>query len=199
MPDKSIFTAGLFTLAFTESTTHLIAGESPSYALQMREQVRDALRAEAAAEDQDQAKTVARLIVLRTQVADDAQLSSHWRETLSQKLNSRLLRLRDKITADVKMRQQRVRVFEQNGRDKKIAKTPASIATDQAILAQWQDVLGQFIDNGNGGQNQFDEGERLVELIENTIAPECWEANGGNGRIVYFGNLKALVVSAPGP
>lgn len=38
----------------------------------------------------------------------------------------------------------------------------------------------------------------LVELIQNTIAPETWDVNGGNGSIRYFSLLKVLVVRQTG-
>ena len=38
---------------------------------------------------------------------------------------------------------------------------------------------------------------QLVDLIQATVRPESWEANGGTGTIRYFDNGHGLVVSAP--
>jgi hypothetical protein len=50
---------------------------------------------------------------------------------------------------------------------------------------------------GGGGANPpppADHGEDLAELIRQTIAPETWDVNGGNGVIVYFPSRRVLVV-----
>ena len=66
------------------------------------------------------------------------------------------------------------------------------------------DVRAQFggFQNGlnqPGGEAQADdEGEKLVELIEQTIAPASWEVNGGKGVIVYFRSRRVLVVRQRG-
>ena len=49
---------------------------------------------------------------------------------------------------------------------------------------------------GGGGAVPPDHGEKLVELIQNTIAPEAWDVNGGPASIVYFAPLRVLVVRA---
>ena len=50
--------------------------------------------------------------------------------------------------------------------------------------------------SGFGGGTVRDYGERLVELIERTIAPEFWDTNGGPGAIFYYEPLRVLVVRA---
>jgi hypothetical protein len=42
----------------------------------------------------------------------------------------------------------------------------------------------------------WDHGPELVALIQNTINPEFWQANGGNGVIHYFRPLRVLVIGA---
>ena len=39
---------------------------------------------------------------------------------------------------------------------------------------------------------------KLIDLIQNTIEPESWQANGGKGTISYFDLLKVLVVRQTG-
>jgi len=47
-----------------------------------------------------------------------------------------------------------------------------------------------------GGANA--QAVKLIDLIQNTIAPESWQAAGGNGSISYFDLLKVLVVRQTG-
>jgi hypothetical protein len=47
---------------------------------------------------------------------------------------------------------------------------------------------------GQGGQQPADYGQDLVELIEHTIAPGTWDVNGGNGTIMYYSPMRAIVV-----
>jgi hypothetical protein len=49
-----------------------------------------------------------------------------------------------------------------------------------------------------GGIVIDDNGEELVELIQNTISPRVWEVNGGPCTIVYYRPLMCLVVRATG-
>ncbi len=42
----------------------------------------------------------------------------------------------------------------------------------------------------------WDHGQELVDLIQNTINPDFWRANGGNGVIHYFQPLRVLVIGA---
>ncbi|MCA9070691.1 MAG: hypothetical protein KDA84_17295, partial [Planctomycetaceae bacterium] len=47
-----------------------------------------------------------------------------------------------------------------------------------------------------GGANA--EAIKLIDLIQNTIAPESWQIVGGKGSIYYFDLLKVLVVRQTG-
>ena len=49
-----------------------------------------------------------------------------------------------------------------------------------------------------GGAVIGDHGEELVELIQNTISPSVWAANGGPCTIIYYRPLMCLVVRATG-
>jgi hypothetical protein len=47
-------------------------------------------------------------------------------------------------------------------------------------------------------QNQIpDRGPELVNLIQSVVSPRTWDVNGGPGTIVYYGNLRVLVIRAP--
>jgi hypothetical protein len=70
---------------------------------------------------------------------------------------------------------------------------PGAAGARQAAVAQGALVTG--IPHANATATDF--GPELVELIEATISPATWNVNGGNGAIVYYAPLHALVVSAP--
>ncbi|HEY2882598.1 MAG TPA: hypothetical protein VGJ15_09195 [Pirellulales bacterium] len=58
-----------------------------------------------------------------------------------------------------------------------------------------QQIGGQQFANGNQTANAA--GLELVDLIQRVIAPRTWDINGGPGSIVYYPNLRVLVVTAP--
>lgn len=182
------------TAADTAAEESAVRTASPTNVRQLRQEVRDALKAQAKADEQDQPATVARLIGLRNSIAKDTTLSEHMRTQLTTKLHSRLARLRKSIVKDVWERQARI---ENAQRDDAAPAHVRAIEVDQAILAQWDNVLGQFGDDIAGGGSR-DNGQALINLIEETICPDSWESNGGTGRMVFFGNLQAVVVSATG-
>lgn len=87
------------------------------------------------------------------------------------------------------------------------------LAEEQRTLAQqltMQVTLAHYASGGpgqifatagvgnGGGLVQADNGEALLELIETTIAPQSWAAQGGPGSIVYYRPLMCLVVRATG-
>lgn len=85
------------------------------------------------------------------------------------------------------------------------AQTASQSLADQLSLAS--STLGgpgQVFAAGAASQSQAgafgggmrDYSQDLIDLIERTIAPASWETNGGNGAIVYYPGLMALVVSA---
>jgi hypothetical protein len=62
------------------------------------------------------------------------------------------------------------------------------------LLAQVGPGAGGGPGNPPAPPNPPDHGEDLAELIRQTIAPETWDVNGGNGVIVYFPARRVLVV-----
>jgi hypothetical protein len=51
---------------------------------------------------------------------------------------------------------------------------------------------------GGGGQASDDYGPQLVELIQQTIAPQTWDVNGGLGTAYYWRPGRALVIRQTG-
>lgn len=77
-------------------------------------------------------------------------------------------------------------------------KRPATIAIDQAVLAQ----LAQAAAPQNQAPNNApivggDYGPQLIDLIQRTISPRSWAVNGGASTIQYWRPGMALVVRAP--
>ena len=163
---------------------------------ELRRAVRTALRDQATATDEELPATVTRLMQLRDHATRHAGLSEANREQLLRKLRNRLVRVSKKVGKDLRTRQRRVARAEQAA-ERRNPEEVAAIAEDKAILAGWQEFLGQFGENDAGQTTGLDNGQVLVKLIESTIVPEQWETNGGTSRIVYFSPLQALVVSAP--
>ena len=112
------------------------------------------------------------------------------------------------------------RIAADKGTDKSAAKTgakhdpakPDPAKTDEAktnppvqsvaavgnpqVMAQ----VGVPAGGGGGGQQNAaaDNGQALVDLIQNTISPKSWDANGGNCTIYYWQQQHAIVVRATG-
>lgn len=54
------------------------------------------------------------------------------------------------------------------------------------------------VQHGNGSPAELVQAQQLIDLIQTTIAPKSWQANGGRGSISYFSNGHALVVRQTG-
>jgi hypothetical protein len=53
---------------------------------------------------------------------------------------------------------------------------------------------GVALPGAAGGSAVEDHGEELVELIQQVIAPQSWDVNGGPGVALYFRPLRVLVI-----
>ena len=80
--------------------------------------------------------------------------------------------------------------------------TVKSVAAADAPLGSGV-LAGKGVAAGGGagaaGQNaNADDGQALVDLIQNTISPKSWEMNGGACTIYYWQPQHAIVVRATG-
>ena len=163
--------------------------------------VTDALRSQAQADDGEQPRAFVRLVSLYQQIIKDDTLHHSDRNQLRHKLRKRLIRVGSELPGDLKHRQHRVEVVRRRAKVEDRPDKLEMIKEDEAILAQWHDVLGQvgggFAQGGAaGGGDNLDHGEELVELIQRVITPDTWDVNGGPSSIVYYRGLKVLVISA---
>lgn len=162
------------------------------------DEVRDALRHQARAEDIGQPQAYVRLISLYQELLKDKSLHHSERSRLRNRLRSRLLRLTEEFYHDLRRRENRIEVVRRRAEVEKNPEKLKLIEEDEAVLTQWGGMLGQMLGGGagGGGRAEQDYGEDLVELIERVIAPDFWDVNGGPGQIVYYKNLRVLVISA---
>jgi hypothetical protein len=61
-----------------------------------------------------------------------------------------------------------------------------------------RDRTGEHPSSSIGGPLDEPNARVLIDLIQNTIAPESWEVNGGRGSIRYYSLYQALVVRQTG-
>ena len=151
-----------------------------------------AMRHWAKATDQE-ADTAARdLLGIYREIQQDTRMARSQRETLRLAVRTRLDQLCTQITKRI-------------AKEKAVAKAnPAvkSVAADKnqqqaAALAQvGLQGGGAGIGGGAAGQNA-DNGQALVDLIQNVICPHSWDVNGGNCTIYYWQQQHAIVVRAP--
>ncbi len=108
------------------------------------------------------------------------------------------------------------RQLPENERGSRIGQVRARLAhgADQLLLAQRggagrrqaagnrnapRAAAGAAGSSGAGGQQLAnDDSDQLIDLIQRTIAPGSWEANGGRGTIMYFPTKQVLVIRQTG-
>jgi hypothetical protein len=145
---------------------------------QVRDAVRLVLQREATAEDSDQrAAAIRDLSKLYVGIVRDEEMALDARLKLKAKVYSRLIRVRDDLKNNIRRHED-----------------DADAAVDQYPI---HESLSETTPSRGGGVVR-DYGETLVELIQHVISPDHWDVNGGPGSIVYYPNLKVLVVRASG-
>ena len=146
--------------------------------------VSQALRGEALAADGAE-----REIILRELIRIHDQALAHSRFAQSSRLQRTVLRIR------ARLRRVRKEIQQQATENDVVRRAVAR----QEVLHQRLGNVGQApqaIANGGAQQGGGDYGQELLDLIERTISPPIWEANGGPATIVYFQPRHALVVRA---
>jgi hypothetical protein len=161
---------------------------------ELREEVRAAIKASDRVTKENRDQAVRRLVDVHRRIQASTATGDE-RDRLEQRVEARLAHLADMI---------------QRQMAREAAAPNVRPAGERAVLAQ-QGLPRQgfpqprfapnaaafgFGPNRQGGfqQQPADHGQDLVELIQRTIAPSSWDVNGGQGAIVYFSPLRALVV-----
>jgi hypothetical protein len=215
-------TAAIYHAVRSDDTRPQAAEElvfAPRKPAELRTAVSNALRATATAKDPSARDTAIRkLILILLELEQDKNLMHDERVELRTQVHSRLTALEKTSRAEADRKKSKEKVAAGQGGAKPQAVTDTRPAGDKplapAVLAQMinvqqpangglgarNGVLGgqnRVIGGQNGAQQDFDYGPDLVNLIQTVIAPRTWDVNGGPGSVIYYRNLRALVISAP--
>lgn len=161
------------------------------------------LRRESVAQDEsDKVAAILDLCALYEELKRDPRLAeSPTLETYRLKIRSRLISFQSKL----EKRQARAERLARRQGDsfdpvlmQQAGRTTSDLAIQISLVGQTLGGPAQVFSQAGGayGGGVGDYGDDLVNLIENTIAPEFWDTVGGPGTIMYYRPLYALVVRA---
>ena len=165
-----------------------------------------ALRKWAKASDKEADAAARDLLGIFCELQQDTRLARSTRETLRTTVRSRLYKLSTKtgkLIANDKINKDKAD-SKSSDRESRDATVKSVAATGiPRPLAQVGAAVGGGGGAGFGGQGgaqnaPADNGQALVDLIQNTISPKSWDVNGGNGSIYYWQQQHAIVVRATG-
>lgn len=152
----------------------------PNVAIERPDELRaayaDSIRRSARKENPDSFGVAPELIDLYQRLDSDRTLAHTERSKMQRGLKFRLESLRDRVLRDALAQQRQQQ--RNNMRSRRAGRRSTS---------------GQ-----SAGGGEIARAVELIELIQNTIAPDTWDVNGGNGSIRYFSLLKVLVVRQTG-
>ncbi len=166
---------------------------------ELSEAAHAAMRHWAKATDQEADTAAQELLGIYREIQQDTRMARSQRETLRLTVRARLDQLSTQISKRIAKGGTRLRVA--------AAKPTAavkSVAADTsqpraAVLAGVGVPAAGAAGGGAAGQNaNADNGQQLVDLIQNTISPKSWDVNGGACSIYYWQQQHAIVVRATG-
>ena len=169
------------------------AAPAPRTGRELADAAHASLRKWAKASDKDADAAARDLLAIYRELQQDSKLARSQRESLRITVRGRLDQLCTQITKRIV-------------KDKATAKSDANVksvaaTTNQRPLAGVGMNPAGSAGFGGGGAAQnanADNGQQLVDLIQNTILPKSWDVNGGNGSIYYWQQQHAIVVRATG-
>jgi hypothetical protein len=154
--------------------------------------VRSALKQWARPTDKQASAAAREFLAIYKELQADTRLAKSQREELRSKVRSRLIQLGRQIA----------------NREAREGRGPASVKVpgNERVLAQMGGFApgmgwgGAGAGMGLGGRTAQadDDGQILIDLIQQVVTPVIWDSNGGPASISYWRNQRALVVSAPG-
>jgi hypothetical protein len=207
--------------ASSSAATATVAPANRS-AKDLRKVVADSLHRANAAKGVDRVSAVAALVDLFRELGKDHQLSPQERQRLGVEIRSRLLRFAAEFQHEISRAAQRLAADSEGiaGADAALDDLKnlvdvirKNVGPEDWVLAQrigapggaGQAGVGVGAQAGGGSasgsaldQQAEANGQALVELIQDTIAPDSWDIRGGPGSIVYFNPLRCLVVRQTG-
>jgi hypothetical protein len=219
LPADSSQPAASSSAATDVATTAAPANRS---AKDLRKAVADSLHRANAAKGADRVSTVAALVDRFKELGNDHQLSPPERQRLGVEIRSRLLRFAAQFQHEISRAGQRSAADSEGiaGADAALDNLRnlvdvirKNVGPEDWVLAQrigapggaGQAGVGVGSQTGGGSaagsaldQQAEANGQALIELIQDTIAPDSWDIRGGPGSIVYFNPLRCLVVRQTG-
>ena len=192
----------LFLLAVTVSTAEEPQDwTQPRKFHEINQDIRDAIRKEARAENPRQREyAIRQMAALYRELAEDPRVeTSDTLKSYKAKVWSRLTRIRDELKKRQK-REQRLNKTKVSQEEQLVLQKASESLAEQVSLMNYSlggpsQVLSQT-GGALGGGGVADHGAELIDLIERTIRPDFWDTNGGPGSIFYYAPLHALVVRA---
>lgn len=142
---------------------------------ELRDAVQDALRRWARPGEKDLRPAAGEFMAMYVELQHDKQLSPSAREELRAKVRRRLL----DIAAQLRTR------------SAETVTVPGERGLPLAQRGQNPPVNGAM---SPGGVGQNDNGADLADLIQQVVAPQTWEANGGRGTIRYWPPHQAMII-----
>lgn len=187
-------------------------------AKELRQAVADGLRRANSAKPAERPAAVSSLVDLFRELGRDQQLPAKERQRMGVEIRSRLQRFATQLRHDLTHNSQRSGDPKAGaaggpaaeGLNDLVDLIEKTIGPDDWVLAQRiGGAAGQpGAAGGQGGQaggafggiDQQTEanGQALVDLIQNTVAPDSWDVRGGPGTIIYYNPLRALVIRQTG-
>ena len=209
------------TPAGTSTPPALMQQESlvpPRTGTELRDAVRAAMRRWARPDGKQSDLAAREFLVLYEELQADDVLSRGQRDELLAKVRSRLQKLAEQIGKRVAVEKR----LAKSRRPESVVAATQRVPANHGVLAQmgpWgppgglagrgfglpglggPGPAGGMMGGGPlGGPGQFsdDYGPELVELIQQTIAPQTWDVNGGLGTAYYWRPGRALVIRQTG-
>ncbi len=152
-----------------------VAPVAPS-AEDLRDVYRELCLRTARPREMDAAGVTPELVELYVALHEPNELPGAELVTMRNRVQNRLKTVRDRLRREQYQRRQST----QQAARRSLSRSAASAATLAASFG------------GHAAEQQ--NAQALIDLITNTIEPDSWEINGGQGRIIYFSPLRVLVV-----
>jgi hypothetical protein len=146
---------------------------------ELRQSISEALRREATTTGPEHEQALRKLVAVFEQLAADRQLPEKERDSRIGQVRARLARGADQLQLA-----------------QRVGAGPRQAAGNGNAVRATGGAAGR---NGAGApQGANDDSDQLIDLIQRTIAPGSWEANGGRGTIMYFPAKQVLVIRQTG-
>ena len=169
---------------------------------ELSEAAHAAMRHWAKATDQEADAAARELLGIYREIQQDTRMARSQRETLRVTVRARL----DQLCTQISKRIAKAGCSRSGSAAAKSNSAVKSVAADKdkpgsAVLAGIGGPAGGGAGFGGAtaGQNaNADNGQALVDLIQNVICPKSWDVNGGACTIYYWQQQHAIVVRATG-